>query len=501
MAYVSNKHDKVCKVSELPMTLLVADTPVFRVFYGLVLSITVPNGPSPYRLLITDFTSNSQVLFPTFASDELKAQHQPGSILQVDVYTNRMTEIRKLYESAVGDTLLPPTFSPLETFDVVNKLCIVRFTTRMKVFKNSLEGRAQKAELITATSPDWNFQTQLRDLALKIATSRVYERVGQRWNRVVPESIQKEINSRIESSRSQNGAVGNMSNNSSGYDLGNEGHMNGSSVGDTSNVDMNATQQGSWSESTSQSNPSQPHANDRPPRSFDPKVISDSLTQERLEGGIVPHDTFKEYLLGDDSEDEEESRPSNSTYQSANHDDFITYNENNNSTLLETGITRLYNVRDLANQNRHNSGKVYHVKGLIIGTSPDDLSHLCAKEYIDNTEYLMIGDPKLRSLQILLADLEAISEPFIGQDRILKIQISPKQIHELFDSPTEMLYISDKIPKFFGRIIGRAVTMPIYQHPISIDSHQPPIHVWGCKNINSLNNTKLVKLLNNTIPP
>lgn len=526
MAYVLNKKDQVNQIQELPMVPMVTRHGAFRAVYGLVLGFFTSTSPnSPYRVFVTDFTSNQEVGPTAVGSESMLQEFSSNEVLQLDIYENRFRTVKDDYKRYFDTDLIPMPSrdTPLgPAYHTLDKLCICKFVMKLKVFKDTLEGRVQHAEVIHLNSRDWTDEPSLQKLAQSIMASKIYNKVSPVWDKAVPLHVQSLILPQIRLLPNQ------------------EPSRLHDSMNETQHVLMN-TQQGSWSlNSQSQlygsrmnglSSDQHSHQPSQTHRAVNARAISDSLRSERLEGSIVPDDHYLDELFSDDdmdlssqihspndaqprprmaqnragaahnqwkpdsnpsfisnSSDQDHTQNSNSLKDRAYADFLVgpsdTLSSNNHSNNYSNGpkeIQKPLSVREIKKAPADDE-RIYLVKGTCIGTIPEDVSHVCVKGYEVKGHKITTTDPRINPILILLAEVQTDSVSFVKQDDILRIELTPEQFIESLDSPIEIIYTSD-ITNLYRNLVGRSLTLRIYQQLVPLNFCSGSIPIWRCKNL------------------
>lgn len=383
--------------------------------YLLVLGLAPGIGSGPLKLFTTDFTRNFNNVEPEFKPLNLEDEQ----IFRLFVYPERLTVLRAVYHKFTGRHLLS-TPNPTQTQDLIDKSCLIKVNYNYKHYNAILEGKVNIFSLITADSPDWT-HPYLKQLAFNFLEFR-----GSPDNleNIIPRKVIDEFE---QSKRLKEPLVG-------------------------------VSQQGE------QKQPRHPLSRE------------ERIKKEILQDDLVPDTRY------DDYEDDQSQIPDSLS----NSPKITNINNSTNSApensldagsigFAESGDMDLHLISQLP---LTLDNRIYSLNARIVGTLPQDLSHICVKSYESDG---LLTDPHLRPFEIIITD--SILEP---PRNTLRLYFTQLQVEKMFSKQIELLYTLDEIQTKIRALIGewktRRIPFKLFKQRVPLNDDMSVI-LWTCKQL------------------
>lgn len=353
--------------------------------YCYVLYIEPRIGKGPFRLFITDFSTNNCVYNGYSNIQVMEAfDLSPDQMFQVDVYDERMKEFLLSYSRVKGEVLNIPAGESVNLSEL-GIIALIHF--KPKMYNNSLEGKAIEIEVLNknyisnnSSSPKLNdlcreisnkFPKDKKKILTTILPLQFYDLNLLKEDEVPPDNSQLYRSSQIQ--------VENTVNNiSTGYGKG--------------------------------------------------FYVKDEVNE------MVPGNAYLDDMVDD---------PDNSSH-SFDNARILPGQSRKRDETSSLGIysDNSFTVEDICKMDLTVDNMVYPITAILMDTIPSDLSHLIVKccEMVHGK--LKLSDPILRPLEMIFCSHPAT---FLNNMNSLRVFIEPEQFLDLLDTPIELLYAKPEL--------------------------------------------------------
>lgn len=375
---------KIVKISDIqePQSYLYD---VRLMAYCYVLYIEPRIGKGPYRLFITDFSTNNCVYngYPNVQVME-SFDLSPDQMFQIDVYDERMKEFQNSYSRVKGESLNIPAG---ETVDLSGLGIIALIHFKPKTYNSSLEGKAIEIEVLNKSYISNNSSSpKLNDLCRELSNK-------------FPKDKKKIL----------------------------------TSILPLQFYDINLLQDNI------------PHDNSQLYRKGQIQVENTVNNITTVYGkGFFVKDEVSEMVPGNEYLDDMVDDPENSSHSFDNRrilpDQSGKTREENSSLGIYSDSS--FTIEDICKMELTVDNMVYPITAVLMDTIPSDPTHLVVKCCEMVHDKLKLSDPILRPLEMIFC-----SQPvsFLNNSNSLRVYIEPEQFLDLLDTPIELLYAKPEL--------------------------------------------------------